>query len=126
MSILATNLNMDLAPCRPNQGTNRYLPSTNRETSFSMSTDSFIGMELSLVPEVECVIVERAESDRDFCVYTVMDVRDAEVRMKIYDREQAIMEFYPSLGFDFNIISRQKRDLSEIISHHGKLVFKRR
>lgn len=81
-------------------------------------------IELSLVPEVERVFIDR-EGDGEFRVISVVNKRDAEVRDRVYDREEAIMQAYPGLNFDFHVIARMGRKLEDVITKAGKLTFER-
>lgn len=90
-----------------------------------ISLEAFIGFELSLVPEVERVFVGREENGNEFRVIAVINDRDPNVRAKVYAREQAIIEEYPNLDFDFHIIARMNRNLKDIVTRMGKLAFER-
>jgi hypothetical protein len=91
------------------------------------SQEIFIGFEMSLVPEVEAVIVERSEGVKNLRVTTVIDKRDPAVRAKIYARERAIIDSgsFAGVSFDFHVISRLGCALDEIIGTPGKLAWKR-
>ncbi len=84
-----------------------------------------IRLEMSLVPEVESVFVEPAPRKDGYHVFTIVNERNPDVRAKIYGREQAIMDEYKNLGFDFRIIARRNRDLADIITGLGAPVFTR-
>jgi hypothetical protein len=81
--------------------------------------EDYIGYELTMVPEVECVFVEQ-EADSSFAVYTVVNERDLDVRSKIYDREMEILESNPGINIEFNILSRRNRPLESIIRSKEK------
>jgi hypothetical protein len=72
-----------------------------------------------MVPEVECVFVEK-DDDCSFTVYTVVNERDLEVRSRIYDRELAILDANPGIGIAFNILSRRGRVLESVIQSKEK------
>jgi len=95
---------------------------TNRPV---LNTDTFIGLELCLVPEVESVFVDREKSGKQVRITVVVDKRDPAVRAKVYAREQAIIDEYPNLEFDFHVVSRMGRDLKDITDTIGKLAFSR-
>jgi len=78
-----------------------------------------VGIELTMVPEVECVFVEK-DDDCSFTVYTVVNERDLEVRSRIYDRELAILDANPGIGIAFNILSRRGRVLESVIQSKEK------
>jgi hypothetical protein len=89
------------------------------------SAENFAWFELSLVPEIEQVYVDRDASGMELHVVEVVDKRDAAVRARIYEREKEIMSAYPHLGFDFHVIARQGRDLADIMQVAGKAGFRR-
>ncbi len=78
-----------------------------------------VGIELTMVPEVECVFVEK-DDDCSFTVYTIVDERDLEVRSRIYDRELAILDANPGIGIEFNILSRRGRALESVVQSKEK------
>lgn len=98
---------------------------TNRDAKLLMNPETFVGLELSLVPQVEAVYVIRVGSAKELKVTSVTNERDADVRSKVYAREQAIIDAYPNLNFDFNVIARRNRDLDEVFNQTGILAFKR-
>jgi hypothetical protein len=81
-------------------------------------------IELSLVPEIERVFFER-EGDKEFRVISVVNQRDAAIRDKVYAREEAIMETYPGLNFDFHVVARMDRKIEDVITKTGKVAFER-
>jgi hypothetical protein len=91
------------------------------------SQETYIGFEMSLVPEVEAVLVERIDGVKNLRVTTIIDKRDPAVRANVYARERAIMESNPFSGvsFDFHVTSRMGSPLEEIIGNPGKLAWKR-
>jgi hypothetical protein len=115
-------------------GTNPTVPLKNRlhwfdvepSSRFLRSFDSFIGMELSIVPEVESVFVKSDnENGKGYTVLTVIDERDPTIRAKIYAREEAIMDAALGIDFSFRVVSRMGRDLRDVIDDAGKLAYQR-
>jgi len=94
-------------------------------TTLMMNPRLFIGLELSLVPQVEKVFVECLDQGKEFRVLTVVNDRDAAVRSQIYRREQAVMGEFKYSDFDFQIIERQGRCLAEMLNPAGELAYKR-
>lgn len=91
-----------------------------------MRLADFIGLEMSLVPQVETVFIHRKEdSAKDIRVLVVVNNRDVHVRNEIYKREQAIMDELPSADFDFHIVAREGRQLAQIVSDAGEVALKR-
>jgi hypothetical protein len=87
--------------------------------------EPFIGLELSLIPQVESVFVELLPGRRMVRVFTIINERSHETRERIYAREQSIIDAFPDLDFNFRVISRAGRSLSDIIEQIGKLVYQR-
>jgi len=73
---------------------------------------------------VESVFVERGNG-KELRVLSIVNERDPAIRATIYAREQAIIDAYPDLVFDFNIIARRNRDLKDVVTEAGKLAFQR-
>jgi hypothetical protein len=94
-------------------------------TKFRINPEELIRLEMSFVPEVESVFFEAAPRRTGYHVFTVVNERDPEVRAKIYKREQAIMDEYKNLEFDFRIIARRNRDLDDITTGLGAPIFTR-
>jgi len=107
-------------------GSNKTLYQWKNDSKITMfvNPEVFIGLELSLVPEVESVFVERGNG-KELRVLSIVNERDPAIRATIYAREQAIIHAYPDLVFDFNIIARRNRDLKDVVTEAGKLAFQR-
>lgn len=88
------------------------------------SVETFARMELSLVPEIECVFFEH-EGKNEFRIITVVNKRDVAIREKVYAREEAIMQEYPGINFDFHVLARMDRKIEDVITKVGKLIFER-
>jgi hypothetical protein len=108
-------------PVEVEETTRLHAFSSGRPT-FSVETGARI--ELSLVPEVERVFFER-EGDGEFRIISVVNKRDAVIREKVYAREEAIMQAYPGLNFDFHVVARMDRKVEDVLTKAGKLVFER-
>jgi hypothetical protein len=94
-------------------------------TKFRINPEDLIRLEMSFVPEVESVFVEPAPRRGGFHVFTIVNERDPDVRARIYRREQAIMDEYKNMEFDFRIIARRNRDLKDIVSGLGEPILTR-
>ena len=97
----------------------RLLITKSRTACFTVNPEDFIRLELSFVNEVESVFVEPAPRRTGFHVFTIVNERDPEVRAKIYGHEQAIMDEFKNVEFDFRIIARRNRPLTDIITGLG-------
>jgi hypothetical protein len=86
------------------------------ETTPAKTLAEFIGEALASVPQVEAVYGARRANVLH--IYTVVDAFDSEVRKAIYKKEGLLIERLSgdlSVEFDFNILSRRGRKLSELI-----------
>lgn len=80
--------------------------------------EDFIWLELSMVPEVERVFVERrgGVAGVAFQVMTVVNDRSPELRRRIFAREKAIIDALPQYEFDFDIFTRMNYKLEDLVS----------
>ncbi len=99
---------------------------TSNEIRSRYNPDAFIGLELSLVPEVESVYVDLPQQSKTVRVITIINERNPAARERIYRREQAIMDAFQALDFDFRVIVRKNRDLAEVVDQVGAIAFRRR
>ena len=97
-----------------------------RSATFTINAEDLVRLSMSSVQEIEAVFVEPAPRRTGFHVFTIVNERNPEVRAKIYEREQAIMDQYKTLEFDFRIIARRNRDMTDLITGLGDPVFVRR
>jgi hypothetical protein len=85
-----------------------------------------VGKELSRVPEIENVFLEcDQENGKAYRVVTIINARDPNIRAKVYEKEQAVMDAFPGVDFSFRVIARANRNLSEVIDGVGRLVYHR-
>jgi len=105
----------------------RYAGSWRSDSHFKLliTPEDFIGLELSLIPQVERVFVTREENGKGFKILTVVNDRDPDLRARIYTREQAIIDAWPHFDFDFHITARMNRNPDEVTSSAGKLAYLR-
>jgi len=87
--------------------------------------EDFIWLELSRVPAVEYVFVEKDENSRSFSVLTVVKNNTEEVRTSIYQREKCVIRAHPGSDFDFHIIAAADHSVDEIISRTKEKPYKR-
>ncbi len=86
----------------------------------------FAAYMISSVPEVEYVLTTCDEKNRMLRVFSVIDAFDATIREKIYAKEGQVIDEFETFNFEFNIISRRGRSLSECITDPGvEVTFKR-
>ncbi|HVB98593.1 MAG TPA: hypothetical protein VNJ12_04580 [Candidatus Dormibacteraeota bacterium] len=94
------------------QNMNVNLAFTN--TRLVIRPEDFIWLELSIVPEVERVFVERRGSA--FQVMTVVNDRSPELRRRIFAREKAIIDDLSQYEFDFDLLTRMNCDLEDLVT----------
>jgi hypothetical protein len=91
------------------------------------TVEAAIGIEFSMVPEVENVFVQ---SDKDngkaYRVITIINERDPDVRAKVYRSEQRVMDAFKGIEFSFRVIARANRNLPEVIDSVGRLAYQKR
>ena len=90
-----------------------------------ISPEMFIGLELSIVPQVEQVFVERIENGKTMRVMVLVEGRDPETRRRVYAREQEIIDAHPQFDFDFYMHSLMGREPGDVVDGIGKLAYKR-
>lgn len=84
----------------------------------------FVVFSISKVPEVERILAMLQE--RLLRVQIVVDAFDAQVRDKVYAKEESIIDEFGMFEFDFHIVSRRGRDISECpVDSSLELVFRR-
>ncbi len=108
---------MDAATQKP-LGTNAY--ARRVETT---RLNRFIALELALVEEVEYIL--SAYRDRVFYVWVIVEVFDDSVRRRIYGRQAAVIEEFPTFEFDFYIVARGGRNLDELVTESVEVVYER-
>lgn len=84
---------------------NRMVFSVSKPASEIIPTDlvTAIGRDLSTVPEVRHVLAEHAEGN--LLIWILADNPNAEVREKIFNKQFSIIDGFPEISFDFNLIS---------------------
>jgi len=87
--------------------------------------NKFIGFEFSVVPEVEYVYTVLRDN-RVFYVWIVISAWEKKVRERVYAREQAIMDEFPSFSFDFYVVDQCGEDVADLISQSLEVAYRRR
>lgn len=90
----------------------------------TFSVETVVRFELSMVKQVEAVFVDR-EADGEYKIISVVNQRDVSIREKVYEREEAIMDEYPTLKFDFHVLARMNRKIEDVITTSRKSIFNR-
>lgn len=84
------------------------------------SVESALADDLSLVPQVKKIFVERA--DGNLLVWIATDRPAKGVRERIFQKQFDLIDAFPEISFDFNIISTSAENPSEIASE-AKLIY---
>ena len=88
----------------------------------SQSLESALAADFGTVPEVSHVSVERAEGN--LLVWIAVDNPRKDVREKIFDKQYSIIDGFPEVEFDFNLIAARGRAPQDFVST-GKLIYSR-
>lgn len=86
--------------------------------------NQFIAFQFSVVPEVECVYTAFREN-HVFYVWIVIDRWEKEVRRRIYQQQQAVIDQFPEFCFDFYIVPREGERVEDLISQSIDLAYVR-
>src|ERR1700687_2801698 len=99
------------------------LPALSRPSvsTVNVKPEDFIAFQMSFVPEVEQVYVSRHHRS-ELNVVIVVNDRDRILNRKIFAYENAIINYFRHLRFDFHIIPRMNRSLGDIIAIPGTRV----
>jgi hypothetical protein len=79
--------------------------------------------DLSLVGEVRHVLTERA--DGSLLVWIALDNPVREVREQVFQKELGLIDSFPEIEFDFNLVPAMGRDAGHIASG-AKVVYTRK
>jgi hypothetical protein len=107
-----------------NQGPTRVFSSDRLISAFPPA--DHVGLELSLICEVERVYVWLDEEEGLFRVITIVDANDSALRDRIYERELAIIEALPKYNFDFHVLPRVGHALSDLVDYADKPAYSKR
>jgi hypothetical protein len=89
---------------------------------YSKSLEIALAEDLRLVPDVRHVLVERA--DDNLLVWIALDNPTREVREKVFQKQFDLIDGFPEISFDFNLIAARKRTPAEFASS-AKLIYSR-
>src|SRR2546423_76072 len=85
-----------------------------------LDLETSIAHDLALVEQVHHVLIERAEGN--LLVWISVDDPVTEVRERIFQKELMLIEGFPEVDFDFNIVPSMNRDPREIATS-AKVVY---
>lgn len=81
-------------------------------TVISMTLEDVLAKDLASVHQVRNVLVERVHGA--LLVWIVVDDPERPVRDRIFQKQMDLMDAFPEMDFDFNLIPSMARPLSEI------------
>ncbi len=93
------------------------------QISFSSDLEDALARDLALVEEVRHICVERA--DNNLLVWIGLDNPVREVRERVFRKELELIEGFPEVDFDFNIVAAVERDPYQFASA-SKIIYSRR
>jgi hypothetical protein len=89
---------------------------------YSQALEVALAADIALVPDVRHILVERA--DDNLLVWIALDNPTKEVREKVFQKQFDLIDGFPEVSFDFNLISAKDRTPEEFASS-AKLVYSR-
>lgn len=93
------------------------------DTVFSLDLEDALAHDLALVKEVRHLSIERA--DNNLLVWIALDNPVREVRERVFRKELELIEGFPEIDFDFNVIPAMGRDPQQFASS-AKLIYSRK
>ncbi|MBW1956443.1 MAG: hypothetical protein JRI83_12125 [Deltaproteobacteria bacterium] len=85
-----------------------------------IAIDNFFAEKFFTIQQVEAVFFR--DDDNSIQVWTLINELDRSIRNRIYEIEFSIMKRFPEIGFDFHVMSRNNRDIEEIIPAGMKII----
>ena len=85
--------------------------------------ENFVAEKMFAIPEVEYVSLSLENDSID--VWTVINKLDTEVRKKIYDLEYDILDILKGLQFDFHVICRNDRNITELYPSNARMIIQK-
>lgn len=89
---------------------------------YSQTLEVALAKDLALVHDVRHVLVERA--DDNLLVWIALDNPTKDVREKVFQKQFDLIDGFPEVSFDFNIVSAKGRSSQEFASS-AKLIYSR-
>lgn len=86
----------------------------------SQSVETALVNDLATLPAVNRIFVERA--DGNLHVWVVADNPSREIREQIFQKQFDLIDAFPEVTFDFNIVSTRAQNPAEIASE-AKLIY---
>jgi len=89
---------------------------------YSSDMESVLAADFATIPDVRHVILEHA--DGNLLVWIALDNPTREVRERVFQKQLSLLDGFPEIDFDFNIIPSLNRNPREFVSG-GKVIFSR-
>jgi hypothetical protein len=89
---------------------------------YSATLEDAIAKDFSLIPDVHFVCVDRA--DDNLLVWIALDNPNAANREKVFQKQFELLDGFPEVSFDFNVISSQAQNPGDFVSD-AKVLFVR-
>lgn len=94
------------------------------DTTNENRLQDFVAKIIAEVSEVEYIYCRR-EGQVNY-IWAIINELDPQVRRAVYKKETAIIDLFPDMDFDFNIIARMNKPIQSIISQDGiELIYKK-
>lgn len=85
----------------------------NPEILTAKSIESALAEDFAAVQEVRHILTEQVEGN--LLVWIAIDRADSyELRSRVYDKELALMDGFPEINFDFNLIPALERNAKDL------------
>jgi len=88
----------------------------------SLDLEDALAADLRVVPDVRYVSVERA--DDNLLVWIALDSPTKENREKVFQKQFELIDGFPEIAFDFNVISSLNHNSADFASG-AKLIYSR-
>jgi hypothetical protein len=89
---------------------------------YSQSLEAALANDFALVPDVRHVLIERA--DDNLLVWIALDNSTRDVREKIFQKQFEIIDGFPEVSFDFNVVAAKNRSSLDFASG-AQLIYSR-
>ncbi|MBI3995602.1 MAG: hypothetical protein HY349_06475 [Nitrospirae bacterium] len=94
------------------------------DTTNENRLQDFVAKIIAEVSGVEYIYCRR-EGQVNY-IWAIINELDPQVRRAVYKKEMAIIDLFPEMDFDFNIIARMNKPIQSIISQDGiELIYKK-
>ena len=94
------------------------------DARMTLSIDAALAQDFSGLPQVACVLTQ--QEGRILKVWLGLDDPSDDVRHRVFDKELAAIDAFPSVEFDFNLIPLMGRPFQDVISEPVSVAFNRR